>query len=428
MSNIPVFPDDENTPSKDQHTSFDILLGKQKAVFNHSGNKKFRAIVNYNVPKYMDAFTKSCKTQLVRKIYEDMKQSGFRFLKKRKGDDSPHSWEEIEESDAREKVSHALRDRVREVRKPTRYCKRSQDEVSPMILAMSKILFQNSTKVPCAMRSEGTQFPFTERLTQNLLYPEMSSMPLSKPSTEAIQNAQRRPSLLSILSPFPIETELGPGETRRTSLLGVDYAQSRKLNRSLDFVSVSRRSSMDSLFGGMAHEIADANPSSFCSRRASMLGSATESNTKHDADVPVKCITIYSDDNEWKHDDITPINYLTGSALRESSGQGRDDKSITNSNRRISMNSLNESLDHKDTMLCSVKSGRRLSMLSLSLEDLAHSFYDRDCELSAMAERRMSIVSSSLDLFRGADNCEKDYNRSCRRQSMMSSFSELEFN
>ena len=106
-------------------TSFDIQLGKEKAIFNHSGNRRFRNIINSNLDKYIAAPTKSSKSKLIRQVHADMQKSGYRFLRK---NSTTGIWYEIEKHNAREKVSHALRDRVREQQKPTK--RRRKNSVS----------------------------------------------------------------------------------------------------------------------------------------------------------------------------------------------------------------------------------------------------------------------------------------------------------
>src|SRR6056300_529308 len=62
----------------------DILCGRCKTAFNHIGNRKFRALITLNVPKYLNTKVRHEKSALivsiVRMIREDM---GGRFLKKK---------------------------------------------------------------------------------------------------------------------------------------------------------------------------------------------------------------------------------------------------------------------------------------------------------------------------------------------------------
>mmetsp|Transcript_4533 Transcript_4533/g.6536 ORF Transcript_4533/g.6536 Transcript_4533/m.6536 type:complete len:343 (-) Transcript_4533:135-1163(-) len=136
---IPIFAKDELC-CLDGHSQFEILLGKEKSIFNHSGNKRFRAIISFNVHKYMAATTKSEKSRLVRVVHSDMQKSGFRVMKR----DPQLGWRCINEADSREKLSHALRDRVREMKRPTRRQKNvSSEGIYPMIMSMAKALNEN---------------------------------------------------------------------------------------------------------------------------------------------------------------------------------------------------------------------------------------------------------------------------------------------
>ena len=87
----------------DNHSPFDILLGRDKAMFNHSGNRRFRAIVNHNVYEHSTAKRKSAKTALVKRVYADMKEAGFQFLKK-----DGSFWKPLDDTEAKAKFSHVL--------------------------------------------------------------------------------------------------------------------------------------------------------------------------------------------------------------------------------------------------------------------------------------------------------------------------------
>ena len=95
----------------DDPTDMDILCGKDKAIFNHSGNRRFRAMIAANLQRYIDAPSKSSKSRLIRKLCVDLKAAGVRFLKKHATNDK---WYEIPGFESKEKVSHAFRDRVRD--------------------------------------------------------------------------------------------------------------------------------------------------------------------------------------------------------------------------------------------------------------------------------------------------------------------------
>ena len=100
--------------TEEELTSFDILLGKEKSIFNHRGNIRFRAIINTKLDQYKKAPNKSSKSRLIRQVHADLNRSGYRFLQQ---DHVTGLWKGVGYDKARDKVSHALRDRAREQKK-----------------------------------------------------------------------------------------------------------------------------------------------------------------------------------------------------------------------------------------------------------------------------------------------------------------------
>lgn len=115
--------DDEKKPSAKQTSSddkklsliksedirpYDILCGRDKATFNNVGNRRFRVLVRLNIPRYEAARTKAQKAQVIKYICDVFtNEVGVRFLKK---DKSGEGYIELNGSEARKKVGHALRD------------------------------------------------------------------------------------------------------------------------------------------------------------------------------------------------------------------------------------------------------------------------------------------------------------------------------
>jgi hypothetical protein len=81
----------------------DVLLGKGKLIQEHSGNIRCRHVIESFNPRYKIS-TKMEKTSLARKVVQDMKNSGGRFLKQDAG-----GWVEVNDEIAREKVSRSFR-------------------------------------------------------------------------------------------------------------------------------------------------------------------------------------------------------------------------------------------------------------------------------------------------------------------------------
>jgi len=87
----------------------DILLGRGRTSWSHSGNQQFRAFVGTYLKRYADATNRAEKTSTVHLIYDEIIKSGGRFLKL---DSSTNTWYQVGKSIAREKIAHALRDAI----------------------------------------------------------------------------------------------------------------------------------------------------------------------------------------------------------------------------------------------------------------------------------------------------------------------------
>lgn len=88
--------------------SYDILCGRDKATFNNIGNRRFRVLIGINIPRYEKASTKAEKASVIKYICGIFRNEvGVRFLKKHENEDGYY---ELNESEARKKVGHALRD------------------------------------------------------------------------------------------------------------------------------------------------------------------------------------------------------------------------------------------------------------------------------------------------------------------------------
>lgn len=296
ITSIPIFDPEEEFDHYDGHSEFEMLLGKEKAIFNHPGNKRFRAIINHNVDRFTSTSTKSEKTRLVRKIYCDMKQGGYRFLKR--ADKLSSVWNDIKEADAHEKISHALRDRVREIRKSFR--KRSVAEISPLITAMAKVVKENNETALAMKQLEYVKKSVTSSSSQgqDILYDPCKVISNFSPEYPSISQG-----FLSHANTLNKGAEnsnlLRIEQKRRISLLGMDDSLSRispscrsssssSLCKAKPTNKATRRSSMESLFGGLADTIADV-PNDISSRRNSLF---TVDNVRTNDNLPLRCITM----------------------------------------------------------------------------------------------------------------------------------------
>jgi hypothetical protein len=85
---------------------YDILCGRHKESFNHTGNRRFRVLINLNLQRYIDSPSRSDRADLIRSLVRELRnEAGVRFFKK-KGS----IFVELSEEKCREKVGHALRD------------------------------------------------------------------------------------------------------------------------------------------------------------------------------------------------------------------------------------------------------------------------------------------------------------------------------
>jgi hypothetical protein len=93
-------------------TSFDVLFGRGKPYQGHPGNIRLHKVVEVYRTRYSQV-RRHIKTEIAEEIVQFIKSGGNkagRFLKRADGDET---WEEVSDTVAREKVSHALRGKPR---------------------------------------------------------------------------------------------------------------------------------------------------------------------------------------------------------------------------------------------------------------------------------------------------------------------------
>lgn len=100
---MPFMPDGCVTPR-----DIDVLCGRGKTAFQHAGNEKLRYEIARNVGLFKKAASRREKSVIVRHIIRGVISNGGRFLKRTK--DKTEGWRIADFNEAREKVSHALRD------------------------------------------------------------------------------------------------------------------------------------------------------------------------------------------------------------------------------------------------------------------------------------------------------------------------------
>jgi hypothetical protein len=91
-------------------TPYDVLCGRSSTCFNNIGNRRFRITIGINLPRYMAAKTRAEKIRVIEQVLLLVRyEIGVRFLKPqaiRQGG----GYIELDDTKAREKVGHALRD------------------------------------------------------------------------------------------------------------------------------------------------------------------------------------------------------------------------------------------------------------------------------------------------------------------------------
>lgn len=87
----------------------DILCGRGRGVWDHSGNRQFKTFIAARAQQYATSRTKMDKGALVASMVDKLREAGVLFVKK---DTHTQRWRDIGDYQAREKTSHAIRDHI----------------------------------------------------------------------------------------------------------------------------------------------------------------------------------------------------------------------------------------------------------------------------------------------------------------------------
>eukprot|EP00540_Astrosyne_radiata_P003924 CAMPEP_0116833606 /NCGR_PEP_ID=MMETSP0418-20121206/6529_1 /TAXON_ID=1158023 /ORGANISM="Astrosyne radiata, Strain 13vi08-1A" /LENGTH=494 /DNA_ID=CAMNT_0004463073 /DNA_START=488 /DNA_END=1972 /DNA_ORIENTATION=+ len=85
----------------------DVLFGRDKVMFNHIGNIRFRLVIQSRAKEYENAPSRREKSGIVYSVVQKVHSYGGRFLRKEKDG----SWRIVTVTEAIQKVGHALRDK-----------------------------------------------------------------------------------------------------------------------------------------------------------------------------------------------------------------------------------------------------------------------------------------------------------------------------
>ncbi|CAB9507082.1 expressed unknown protein [Seminavis robusta] len=111
----------------------DVLCGRGKISFNHSGNRRFRHIISQSIDEYRQATSKWEKSLVAARLVSVIHASGGRFLKQKK--DNEDEWYELSASESKSKVSHAIRDAIA----ATKQSRRPSQEARGIVVAKTDV-------------------------------------------------------------------------------------------------------------------------------------------------------------------------------------------------------------------------------------------------------------------------------------------------
>ena len=101
-------------------TSKDVICGRGKSSYHHVGNRRFRVVIAMNLEKYVSAESKADKTQLVYAIVDRLREANPQTGGFVKRDSKSGLWVALDDTLAREKVGHALRDALSSIKSDTK--------------------------------------------------------------------------------------------------------------------------------------------------------------------------------------------------------------------------------------------------------------------------------------------------------------------
>ena len=87
-----------------------FIVGRGRRVYEHPGNKKFRALIDATLPRYKEAPTKGLKSAILWQILEQVRNNSANrlgFVKKEAG-----RWHAMDDASARINIAQAFRDRL----------------------------------------------------------------------------------------------------------------------------------------------------------------------------------------------------------------------------------------------------------------------------------------------------------------------------
>jgi hypothetical protein len=127
---------------------FDVICGRGKEVWNHSGNVFFRKLVEKGSVRYGDVKTKVERTKVVSDILETIRTKGSGFVKEVRSDRTTKQWIGVSDVLAREKVGQLLRNSLSHRKRSSttaKSCRRR--EVSCKLLTIGQQVLESNREV-----------------------------------------------------------------------------------------------------------------------------------------------------------------------------------------------------------------------------------------------------------------------------------------
>ena len=181
-SAIPTMPTDElfSSPASMADTlgvrTQDVLCGKGKAFYSHSGNQRFRAVVDAHLQNYLKQQTKAARTKIVSSVTDIVLGSGGRFLRWSHDAGVDGSWEVLSNDESRAKVSQTIRDAARENRGNR---KRNNGPTRKQATVRHHRPHSSPSNVPIEGKTDRTIQ--TEETTSNAVWSSVMPRPTSAP-------------------------------------------------------------------------------------------------------------------------------------------------------------------------------------------------------------------------------------------------------
>lgn len=126
-------------------SEFDVICGRGRSTFLHSGNKRFRQIIADHIEIYANATTRLDKSMVVSAICDTVRRNGD-FVRQSSDDGSSSQWETVTERMAREKCGQGLRDFLSSKYRSSTQAKqvRRKHDLEEQSLQMQKVIESNA--------------------------------------------------------------------------------------------------------------------------------------------------------------------------------------------------------------------------------------------------------------------------------------------